>query len=39
MTGLATGHGIYKATIPIGASLNMNTSDLKLTVMEPVVSP
>ena len=39
MTGLATGHGIYKATIPIGASLNMNTSNLKLTVMEPVVSP
>ncbi len=39
MTGLATGHGIFKATIPIGASLNMNTSNRTLTVMEPVVSP
>jgi muramoyltetrapeptide carboxypeptidase len=39
MTNLATAHGIYKAAIPIGASLNMNTENLTLTVMEPTVSP
>ena len=38
MTNLATAHGTYKATIPIGATLNMNTANRSLTVMEPVVS-
>ncbi|WP_391206978.1 S66 peptidase family protein [Psychrobacillus sp. L4] len=39
MTNLATAHGIYKATVPIGATLNLNTYNNTLTVMEPVVSP
>ncbi len=39
MSNLATGHGIYKAAIPIGATLNMNTVNRTLTVMEPAVSP
>ena len=38
MSNLATGHGIYKATIPIGATLNMNTVNRTITVMEPAVS-
>ena len=39
MSNLATGHGLYKAAIPIGATLNMNTFNRTLTVMEPAVSP
>ncbi len=39
MTNLATAHGTYKATIPIGAQVQMNTFNRTLTVMEPVVSP
>ncbi|WP_391119541.1 S66 peptidase family protein [Psychrobacillus sp. L3] len=39
MTNLATAHGIYKAAVPIGATLNLNTYNNTLTVMEPVVSP
>lgn len=39
MSNLATGHGLFKAAIPIGASLNMNTFTRTLTVMEPTVSP
>ncbi|WP_216830675.1 S66 peptidase family protein [Alkalihalobacterium elongatum] len=39
MTNLATGHGFYKAAIPIGATVNLNTTENTLTVMEPTVSP
>jgi muramoyltetrapeptide carboxypeptidase len=39
MSNLATAHGIYKAAIPIGAALNMNTSNHTITVMETAVSP
>lgn len=39
MSNLATAHGTYKTTIPIGATLNMNTINRTLTVMEPAVSP
>lgn len=39
LSNLATAHGIFKATIPIGATVNMNTYNKTLTVMEPVVSP
>ncbi|OLO27033.1 LD-carboxypeptidase [Alkalihalophilus pseudofirmus] len=39
MVNLATGHGLYKATIPIGARVNLNTTKNTLTVMEPTVSP
>ncbi|WP_342536165.1 LD-carboxypeptidase [Sporosarcina sp. FSL K6-3508] len=37
MTNLATAHGHYKATVPIGASVKMDTVNRTLTVMEPVV--
>ncbi|GKV65577.1 MULTISPECIES: LD-carboxypeptidase [unclassified Sporosarcina] len=37
LTNLATAHDYYKAAIPIGASVNMDTVNRKLTVMEPVV--
>lgn len=35
---LATGHGYYKAAIPIGANFNLNSTDSVLTVLEPTVS-
>ena len=38
MVNLATGHGRYKAAIPIGASVNLNTIDNTLTVHEATVS-
>ena len=38
MTNLATGHGRYKAAIPIGATVNLNTINNTLTVLEPTVS-
>ncbi|MFC3884851.1 LD-carboxypeptidase [Bacillus songklensis] len=38
MVNLATGHGFYKAAIPIGANVNLNTIDNTLTVLEPTVS-
>jgi muramoyltetrapeptide carboxypeptidase len=38
MTNLSTAHGIYKAAIPIGASVNLNTINNTLTVLEPTVS-
>ncbi|KKI90129.1 carboxypeptidase [Bacillus sp. SA1-12] len=38
MINLATGHGVYKAAIPIGASVNLNATENRLTVLEPTVS-
>lgn len=38
MTNLATGHGTYKAAIPIGATVNLDTVNNTLTVLEPTVS-
>lgn len=38
MTNLATAHGTYKAAVPIGASVNLDTVHNKLTVLEPTVS-
>lgn len=38
MTNLASGHGVYKMAIPIGAVSNLNTYDNTLTVLEPTVS-
>jgi muramoyltetrapeptide carboxypeptidase len=38
MTNLASGHGIYKMAIPIGATANLNTIENRLTIMEPTVS-
>jgi muramoyltetrapeptide carboxypeptidase len=35
---LATGHGFYKAAIPIGANVNLNSTDNTITVLEPTVS-
>ncbi|TMV50849.1 LD-carboxypeptidase [Paenibacillus mesophilus] len=38
MTGLATAHGRFKAAVPIGARVNLNTFQNTLTVLEPTVS-
>ncbi|PLR83010.1 LD-carboxypeptidase [Bacillus canaveralius] len=38
MVNLATGHGVYKAAIPIGATVNLDTVNNTLTVLEPTVS-
>jgi muramoyltetrapeptide carboxypeptidase len=38
MTNLSTAHGYYKAAIPIGAMVNLNTFNNTLTVLEPTVS-
>lgn len=38
MTGLATAHGLYKAAVPIGARVNLNTNANTLTILEPTVS-
>ncbi|MEK3724598.1 S66 peptidase family protein [Paenibacillus sp. FSL H8-0034] len=38
MTNLASAHGPYKAAIPIGAMVNLNTFNTTLTVLEPTVS-
>ncbi|WP_279220968.1 S66 peptidase family protein [Clostridium fermenticellae] len=37
MTNLASGHGIYKMAIPIGARANLNTYNNTLTILEPTV--
>ncbi|MDS0524630.1 LD-carboxypeptidase [Clostridium sp. SHJSY1] len=37
MTNLATGHGIYKMAIPIGANANLNTYNNTFTILEPTV--
>lgn len=38
MTNLTSAHGQYKAAIPIGAMVNLNTFNNTLTVLEPTVS-
>lgn len=38
MTNLTTAHGLYKAALPIGAVVNLNTINNTLTVLEPTVS-
>jgi muramoyltetrapeptide carboxypeptidase len=38
LTGLATGHGIYKVTIPLGAKIRLDTEAKSITIIEPVVS-
>jgi muramoyltetrapeptide carboxypeptidase len=38
IVNLSTGHGIYKAAIPIGANVNLNSTDNTITVLEPTVS-
>lgn len=38
MTNVTTAHGTYKATIPIGATVNLDTVNNTLTVLEPTVS-
>ncbi|MBB6674741.1 S66 peptidase family protein [Cohnella nanjingensis] len=37
LAGLASGHGRYKAAIPIGAYVDMNTDEGTLTLLEPAV--
>jgi muramoyltetrapeptide carboxypeptidase len=38
MTNLTSAHGIFKAAIPIGARVNLDTINNTLTVLEPTVS-
>jgi muramoyltetrapeptide carboxypeptidase len=38
MTNLASGHGYYKAAIPIGSNVNVNTYDNTITFLEPAIS-
>ncbi|MFC0271795.1 LD-carboxypeptidase [Metabacillus herbersteinensis] len=38
IVNLATGHGFYKAAIPIGANVNLNSTDNTLTVLETTVT-
>ncbi|TXK77505.1 LD-carboxypeptidase [Paenibacillus sp. N3.4] len=38
MTNIASAHGKYKAAIPIGAMVHLNTYNHTLTVLEPTVS-
>jgi muramoyltetrapeptide carboxypeptidase len=38
LTNLRTAHGIYKAAIPIGAQVNLNTYNNTLTILEPTAT-
>jgi len=38
LTNLASGHGTYKAAVPLGALVNMDAVNATLTVLEPTVS-
>ncbi|GIP08889.1 LD-carboxypeptidase [Paenibacillus macerans] len=38
ITNLATGHGLYKAALPIGAMVNLNSVNNTITVVEPTIS-
>lgn len=38
MTNVTTAHGTYKAAIPIGANVNLDTVNNTLTILEPTVS-
>ncbi|MDM5317133.1 LD-carboxypeptidase [Fictibacillus sp. b24] len=38
MTNLTSSHGFYKAAVPLGVNVTMNTYNRSLTVMEPAVS-
>lgn len=38
VSGLASGHGTYKAAVPLGAVVNMDATNAVLTVLEPTVS-
>jgi len=39
MTNVATAHGTFKAAIPLGATINLNTYNNTITVMEQIVTP
>ncbi|HZG76537.1 MAG TPA: LD-carboxypeptidase [Paenibacillus sp.] len=38
LTNLASGHGLYKAAIPIGATVRLDATNGTLTVLEPTVT-
>lgn len=38
ITNLATGHGLYKAALPIGATVNLDSTHNAITVVEPTIS-
>lgn len=37
MIQVTTGHGFYKTAIPVGATVNLNTIENRLTILEPTV--
>lgn len=39
LTGVATGHGVYKAAIPVGALARLNATASTFTILEPCVVP
>ncbi|MGA4719890.1 S66 peptidase family protein [Fictibacillus nanhaiensis] len=39
LVNLASSHGFYKAAVPLGVNVNMNTYNRSLTVIEPAVRP
>jgi muramoyltetrapeptide carboxypeptidase len=38
IAGLASGHGEYKAALPLGALANLNATEAELTLLEPAVT-
>lgn len=38
ITNLASGHGVYKAALPIGATVNLDSVNTRITILEPTVS-
>ncbi|MGN7170812.1 S66 peptidase family protein [Paenibacillus cellulositrophicus] len=38
ITNLATGHGFYKAALPIGATINLDSVHNRITIVEPTIS-
>ncbi|MBE9918359.1 LD-carboxypeptidase, partial [Paenibacillus donghaensis] len=38
ITNLATGHGFYKAALPIGATVNLDSVNTRITIVEPTIS-
>ena len=38
ITNLATGHGMYKAALPIGATVQLDSVNNRITTVEPTVS-
>jgi len=39
VTNLASGHGMFKAAVPIGAAVRLDATNARLTILEPTVTP